>query len=234
MVLKIYLCAFINNKYIEEAKVCIQSIRQNGLFNGEIYLFTDMNVVVNDENVHIIKVNCKTVELSAVYRTRLFEHLDINKFSEDDIILYLDSDIVVMKPIPSFEFITDKIHVYGYPSRKQKEGSFAGFITSEPKYVNYVAFCSGILLFRPSNKIKQVFDEIYSLYLELINKNKINPCWEQPALCYKLIEHEIVCIDLNDLVYEERTKGVIEDGHVFNHLCGMRSCDRVNLMKKYL
>lgn len=228
--LNIYLCAFLNKKYIEEAKVCIESLRTNGSFHGPIYLFTDINISI--EGVTVIKTNCKNVELSASYRTRLFEH--IKDFSADDIFLYLDTDIVILKPLPSFDSIGDKIEVYGYSSRTQKDDSFSGFITDDIAYTSKPGISSGILLFRPSTKVKAVFDKAYSLYLNLIKNKKVNACWEQPALCFTLIEQDMYNISLNDYVYEERTMGTIDSSHVFNHFCGLRGSSRYKNMKKYL
>lgn len=240
MILKIYLCAFISKIYLEEAKVCIQSIRSNGLFEGDIYLFTDMNTE-NDNyfityDIKVIKTQCPSVELSASYRTRLFDHLPLSQFNDTDIILYIDTDIVIMKPLSLLDLnnIGDKIHVYGYPSRTQNEWSFSGFLTKDNNYTNKTAFCSGILIFRPTIQIKQVFDEIHELYLSLIKQRKVNACWEQPALCYKFIEHNVYEISLNNLVYEERSNIKPNDKNVFNHFCGMRSSNRFNLMKKYI
>ena len=228
--LKIYLCAFLKNNYIEEAKVCIESIRKKGCFKGIIYLFTDMDVSI--DGVNIIKTKCDSVQLSASYRTRLFEH--IKDFSANDIFLYLDTDIVIMKPLPTFDNIGGKILVYGYPKRTQKEDSFAGFITDDINYTSKTAICSGILLFRPSENVKKVFNETYQLYLDLIKKKKVNNCWEQPALCFKLIEHNMVDISLNELVYEERSHHKINNSNIFNHFCGLRGDLRYSRMKKYL
>lgn len=227
---KIYLCAFINKVYLEEAKVCIESIRKNGCFTGPIYLFTDMDASI--DGVNIIKTTCGSVPLSSGYRLRLFEH--IADFSPDDIFLYVDTDIVALKPLPSFDSIGDKIQVYGYPLRKQIESSFSGFITNDTNYTSKTAMSAGILLFRPSIKVKRVFDAAHNLYLDLIKKNKINGCWEQPALCFTLIEHDMYEISLNDYVYEEREHGTIAESHIFNHFCGLRGNIRYKYMKKYL
>lgn len=228
--LKVYLCAFIKKEYIEEAKICIQSLRKNGCFNGPIYLFTDMDISIS--GIEVIKVKCQSVFLSASFRTRLFEY--IKDFSDDDIFLYLDTDIVILKPLPSFDDIGEKIQTYGYPLRTQKEQSFAGFITNDINYTSKTAICSGILLFRPSLKVKKVFDDTYKLYNILIINKKINGCWEQPALCYTLIKHDMYDISLNNYVYEERTKSKITDLQIFNHFCGLRGLERYKKMKKYL
>ena len=122
--LKVYLCALKKKCYLEEAKICIESLRTNGKFNGPIYLFTDMNISMT--NVEVINVNCESVSLAPSFRLKLFRY--INNYNSEDIFLYLDTDIVILKPLPNFKFIDNKIHVYGYPLRTQKENSFSGFI----------------------------------------------------------------------------------------------------------
>ena len=228
--LKVYLCAFLNNYYIEEAKICIESLRKNGLFTGPIYLFTDIDTSI--EGVEIIKTPCESIPFSACFRTRLFEY--ITDYISDDIFLYLDTDIIILKPLPSFNSIGDKIQVYGYPSRTQNHTSFSGFITNNINYTSKTAICSGILLFRPSLKVKNVFDETYELYKSLIKLKKVNSCWEQPALCFILIKHEMYEISLSHYVYEERTQSKITDLHIFNHFCALRGNTRYKRMKKYI
>jgi hypothetical protein len=227
----IYLCAFINKYYIEEAMVCIQSIRTNGKFTGDIYLFTDMDVLI--DNVKIIKTTVKNVKLSASYRLRVFEHIMLSDV-ENETILYLDTDIVVLNEILPFDNINDKIQMYGYLNRKQTEKSFAGLITNDKMYTMKPALCSGILLFRASNNVKKVFDESYELYLELIDKKKVNGCWEQPALCYTLTKLDMCEMSLNAYVHEERTNQVIKEDVIFNHFCGLRGDERYIKMLQYL
>lgn len=227
----IYLCAFINKYYIEEAMVCIESIRKNGKFTGDIYLFTDMDVLI--DNVKIVKTTVESVNLSASYRLRFFEHIKLNEV-KNEIVLYLDTDIVVLNEIPTFDNINNKIQTYGYPNRRQIEKSFAGAITDETNYTDKVAISSGILLFRASTVVKKVFDETYELYLELINKEKVNGCWEQPALCYTLTKLDMCEMSLNKYVYEERTNQKIKEDIVFNHFCGMRGNERYLKMVEYL
>lgn len=164
--LKIYICAFKNKYYLEEAKICIESLRTNGKFNGLIYLFTDMEVIL--PNVEVIKANVESIPLSASFRIQLFNY--IKDYNSNDIFLYLDTDIVILKPLPSFDYIGNKIQVYGYPTRNQEGSSFSGFITNNPDFTKKTAICSGILLFRPSLQVKKVFDETYELYNELIKK----------------------------------------------------------------
>lgn len=228
--LKIYTCAFRNQCYLNEAKVCIEALRTNGQFQGPIYLLTDMEVTI--PNVEVIKTNCSSVELSAAFRIKVFDY--IKEYDSNDIFLYLDTDIVTLKPLPSFNDIDDKVNLYGYSWRKQVEDSFSGFLTNDPHFTEKNATSSGVLLFRPSLKVKKIFDEIYELYYGLIQRGHINAMWEQPSICFKLIEHDMLNSSLNDYVYEERSKKPITDQHIFNHFCGMRGDDRYKNMKKYL
>ena len=229
--LKVYLCAFKQRCYLEEAKICIRSLRTNGMFKGPVYLFTDMEDDTLSD-VEVIKTSCECIPLAASFRVRLFYY--IKNINKNDIFLYLDTDIVVLKPLPSFDTIDNKIQVYGYTSRNQNEPSFSGFITEDPYFTSKMAICSGILLFRPSVEVIKVFDEIYEMYQKLIKENKINACWEQPSLCYKLIEHDCYVVSLNDYVHEERRNTPLKDTVVFNHFCGLRGETRYAKMNHYL
>ncbi len=239
--LKIYICACKDKFYLKEAKICIDSIRKNGQFNGLIYLLTDIPQFIkqlefNLTNLEVIKVRCKTNKLSAALRTQFFHYIE--NYDHNDIFLYLDTDIVIVKPLPSFDYIDDKIHVYGYKNGSQKSNSFSGNITNDPYFTSKPGICSGILLFRPSLKVKNVFDETYELYQKLLAEDKVSACWEQPALCYKLIEHDIYNISLNDCVVEKRGgMHSIEnksDTYIFIHFCGMRGPKRHQMMNEYL
>lgn len=227
----IYICAFKNMDYIEEAKVCIESIKTKGKFKGTIYLFTDMDVSI--ENVSVIKTQVDSVPLSASYRLRFFEHIKLDDIPSNEIVMYLDTDIVALKEIPSFDNINDKINVYGYPDRTQEGVSFAGHITNDKQFTEKTAICSGILLFKPSQKVKEVFDDAYNLYVNLIQKRRVHACWEQPALCYTMTKFDMCEVSLNDYVYEERSNYVNENA-TFNHFCAFRGKDRYIKMKNLL
>jgi hypothetical protein len=186
---------------------------------------------VNIDGVDIIKEKCENVFLSASFKTRIFKYFP--DFSAYDQYLYLDTDIVALKPLPTFDSIGSKIQVYGYPARTQREHSFAGYITQDIKYTSKMAISSGILLFRPSVEVKRVFDDTYELYTTLIKQNKVNHCWEQPALCYVMIDQDMYDVSLTEFVYEERLNRT-PTKEVFNHFCGLRGEARKYMMKKYL
>ena len=228
----IYLCAFIEPRYIKQAKVCIRSIREKGQFKGDIYLFTDLDVYIKD--VIIIQTNVKNVEFSASFRLRIFDYLSLENIPNNEVLLYLDTDIVVVNKIPSFENIKDKIYLYGYPSKSQEGASCAGFITIDKHYTSKREICSGILLFRPSKKIKRVLDEAYSLYKTLVNRNKINEYWEQPALSYTLTKYDMVEPLLDRYVLELRENTTINKDIIFIHYCGIRDNNIYKMMENMI
>jgi len=236
MSLRIVLCAFLNKNYIEEAKICIKSIRQNGKFNGRIDLITDMNVDIDFDNLNVIVVNdVKNIIQCAGYRLKILNVLDWN---DDDIILYLDTDIVILKPLKIFDIfdnLCDKVCVYGYSNKTQGGYSFAGFITNDKNILKQKAFCSGIMLFKPTKFIQKVFNETWDFYIDHIKSGKrINKYWEQPFLCLKLIQYNLYDISLNKFVHEEKSKTKMSDEVIFNHFCELRGDNRKILMKKYI
>lgn len=64
-----------------------------------------MDVVI--DTVNVIQVQCESIPLSASFRTRVFEY--ITEYNENDIFLYLDTDIIVTNPLPTFDAIDSKI-----------------------------------------------------------------------------------------------------------------------------
>lgn len=234
--LKIYMCVFFSQDYVKEAKLCIESLRTHGKYAGEIYLFTDLEDI-KIEGVTIIKADCDSIANSSAFRLDVFNYIE---FKEDDIVLYLDTDIMILKPLPDFSWIDDKVNVYGYNGtfgyrkRKQKEESFAGYLTTDREIVEQDAFCAGILLFRPTEYIRKLFADTLSLHRQNVKVGKINNCWEQPSLCFILAKNHMFSLNLNAFVHEERMNANVKDSVIFNHFCGMRGHQRNVQMRKYL
>ena len=243
--MKIFLCALSSKRHLDQSILCIKSIRDKGDFTGDIFLFTDQKIsnplqkkYLN--NVTIINVACKSITQAASFRLKVFDYIS---FQKNDIVLYLDTDIVLLKSLPDFTDIDNKLNVYGFDGsygfqkRSQKEESFAGFLTDDENVINNHPFCSGILLFRASSKIRSLFDQSLDVFIESESKGVINPMWEQPALNLIFSKHDMFTISLNKYVFEERTKksgGKINQDTVFNHFCGYRGNSIGQLMNNYL
>lgn len=249
---RIVLCCFLSDDYLEEARLCIKSIRSIGLFTGRIDFFTNLDT--NRFNFDEYDVHCHlmndvhSVPEAAGYRLRMLELLE---WTEDDIFLYVDNDILCMDKmsivIDHAHTIDDKLHVYGYtdsgPTRRnQVEAAFAGFLTNDSTIITQVAWCSGILMFRPSLTMKRMFRSTLASYEEHIIRGKVNNLWEQPFLCLTFCQHEMYETSLNPFVSEEsynraRTKRWSKSPGecvVFHHYCGLRGAERKEMMRTQL
>lgn len=248
--LRIVMCCFINPNYLEETKVSIKSIREVGKFNGRITLltdFTDVELKEYDVDIHLVPP-LESVDVAAGYRLKVVELLD---WDPRDIFLYLDTDILCVKNMQSFVDhavkIDNRLHVYGFNELGLTQGNhpfpqyYGGSLTSDPHILNQPAWCSGILLFRPSSDIASNFKQAYSDYVNYVPKTKMDvPPWEQPFLCYTFGLTNMYTISLNTFVSEERYNHKRRcakppgENATFHHFNGYRSQHRTHMMKQRL
>jgi len=233
--MKVVYCAFNKYNYLEEAFISIESLRKIGKFNDKIYLVTNLNVnqqVIKNFDLHIIYTNkFKSLQLSAGARLKIPELISLE---EDEICMYIDTDIVILKELPIFE-VKEKFLVYGYPKRTQEDKSFAGLLTNNQDIINQPSINTGILIFRNSKINRKILLDSWEYYFSDISNNvKISEKWEQPYLCFKLCEYKNYEHTLNEFVGEERYPETINKNTVFNHFCTLRGKNRRNLMIRYL
>ena len=96
MNLKIVLVAF-GRPYLDEALLCLKTIRNNGEFNGEVYIITN---VFETTIEHAVKIYINEYKYSAdniIGSGFKLKILDLIPYEENDVFLYLDSDILVLK-----------------------------------------------------------------------------------------------------------------------------------------
>lgn len=247
--LRIVVCAFLCPEYLDEAHLCIESIRSLGKFTGRIDMLTDLDIAIKMKDVHYHVVpNVGSATQAAGYRLRMLDVLDWNN---GDIFMYVDTDVLCMHDMSAFihhaDSIDTKLHVYGYkdnalPRRTQKEGSFAGHLTKDPLITNQVGWCTGILLFRPSSTIQTFFQKALDAYQTCIASKKVSSVWEQPALCLVFCQHRYYETSLDPFVMEQRyyipkhKKLAKPPGShaVFNHYCGLRGAERKTMMRTEL
>lgn len=244
----IVFCCFSNNDFLQEAFISIESLRCVGKFKGNITLVTDFTNVQNKMIDDIVIVETPTNKhLSPAIRLRI---LDLIDYDSNDVILYLDTDVLCVGEMDFFiEFsktIDNDLHVYGYGEtcRKQKEMTFAARRTNDKSILDQVAWSSGILLFRPSIIIKETFQKAYTHYENHLKTHGYDYMWEQPSLCLVFCENRRYKTTLDPFVYEERVshnfvKGKSPSLHpninpIFNHFCALRGPDRNKNMRKSL
>lgn len=205
--MRIIFCIY-GDTYKKELDIAIKSIR---LWNNNPI------VVIN---------SYPSVEESAGGRLRILEDIP---YEENEIILYLDADIVTLSKI-NLPDPKDKVCVYGYPHRDNHHSSFAGFITSEKDILSKPSINSGILLFRATQSNRELFKFIHHQYIT----GKKNACWEQPYINYWLHKKGTENINLNPFVIEHRYNDKVSDQTQFVHFCGMRGGSRHKMMEGVL
>lgn len=250
--LRVVLCCFLDKHYLDEAYVCIQSLRHVGKFAGRVDMFTDL-LPLSEKWQEIGNVYCHQVtEVHSIadgagYRLRM---LDLLEWKDTDIFLYLDTDIVCVHDMSLFlqhaHSINEKLHVYGHndnsPQRiTQKHPCFAGQLSKDPNIVNQVAWCSGILLFRPSTKMKQLLKRTQDMYNQILKNNQVTKVWEQPSLCLVFCQENHYETSLDPFTCEYRyhiptyrSKHMAKPPgeHVtFTHFCDLRGHQRKRLME---
>lgn len=247
-ILRIVFCCFSHDDFLQEAFISIESLRCIGKFKGNITLVTEFTNVQNKMIDDIIIVETPTnKDLGPATRLRI---LDLINYNSNDVILYLDTDVLCVGEMDFFiEFsktIDNNLHVYGYEEtcRIQKEKTFAARRTNDESILDQVAWCSGILLFRPSIIIKESFQKAYSHYKNHLKTYGYDGMWEQPSLCIIFCENRKYKTSLDPFVYEERVLHNFLKGkspslhpninHIFNHFCGLRGSDRNKKMRKIL
>lgn len=228
-------CAFNNPNYLNEVYYSIKSLQENGCYRGKITLLTNLDFEKQKKelNINVIyETEFYTMELSAGAKLKILEKVKLKK---NELCMYLDTDVIIMKKLPDFSSITNNFWVYGYPHRTQRDKSFAGLICNDEYILRQESINTGILIFRNTELAKIVFRNAWNNYLKDINANiKISKKWEQPYLCYELCKLKLYNNILNDIVGEERDPESITNNIIFNHLCTLRGSYRVDLMKKYI
>ncbi|MEI6728396.1 MAG: glycosyltransferase [bacterium] len=102
----VYYTAFGSNPYYQNAKISIQSLIELGKFNGDIVVFSDKPF----EYFGVINILIQPDHFSKIFELRYIagQYFDFSKY---DKIMYLDTDILVVRPInPLFENGLDFIY----------------------------------------------------------------------------------------------------------------------------
>lgn len=236
--LHIIQCCFFKDNYYKEAILSIKSIRNNGKFNGKISLICDKLVINHASIFHDLNVNikivddCKNIASSSGYRLKMIDTLNL-QYNEN--ILYLDTDIMILKPI-ILPKLNNKVNGYGPSNTTQNTKSYAGLLTKDHNILKMPALNAGILYFNPNNKIHTCFKNAWNNLQK--NIKKVTDVWEQPYLNLELCKNNLYTLSLNDIVFEERwikEKNMLcKDNYIFNHFCGLRGDTRKIKMEKYL
>jgi len=162
------------------------------------------SLIQKELETFVIPIDYYMLELDTLFQAGC-ARLDIFKYeriSQYDTILYLDTDILINSDINvlfTLDLSTEKL--YALKEGQIGQGGHGMEFFDFTKYdVNQSAFTSGILLFRNSNTIKELFTTIQLHIDEYIykGKNKIPGCLDQPFIVYNAIsqnkyDNELLC-----------------------------------------
>ena len=198
-------------RYVKMAQLCIWSLRR--FYDGRVDVITDGWVT----EAAVVPSRPLSRPESSAAGLRLPDFLSLDP---RETVLYLDADVLVRKPL-DLPVLGEKVMVYGYPRRRQKERSFAGAVTKNSQVTRQRAFCAGIFFFHPVPTILDALRAAYTGFRKDLRAKRKRPCWEQHRFCYELCSRNLVDYRLTGLVGEER-RGRIPGKALFNHFCGIR------------
>jgi lipopolysaccharide biosynthesis glycosyltransferase len=194
------MCVFRSREYITLFQYLAESIVLYGELTEDIDIIVLTQSDFKDDILRVSEglpnVTTKIHEADTLFesgraRLMIFDH-DLSAYSK---ILYLDTDILVNEPLkPLFNIDLDPTKLYaleeGVISHKYYGGETLFDLTQIDG--NTTAFSTGILLFKNSPEMKQLFSEINSrIDLDIYEKKMPIPeCLEQPYVNYCAIIKE--------------------------------------------
>lgn len=200
----IYACVFNNEKYLILLFLLLESIQLFGNVNENtdllIYTSTEfMNIikyhpVYNDKIIFFINNNYNTIDLALKARLDIFDYEMLNNYSK---ILYLDTDILILKDInPIFELIEKNV-IYAPKEgnliddkHRFMYGGLALFTEEEiENYEDKSCFTSCTMLFNNCGEIKNLFSIIKT---HIIDKGIQFGTGDQPYIVYNAKKYNLI------------------------------------------
>jgi len=195
----VYMCVFFNKDYIKLLHLLLTSLKVYSRITFDILIITQDSFYKDIATlsatldiplfIHCIP-NCDTIFQAACARLRIFDYPSISEYAK---IFYLDTDILIKKDLsPLFEEELDEV-VYvisegtiGEPNLGKDFFDFTKFSPSLPG-VN-----SGTLLFKNTEKIKELFTKILThIQTHVAASLPIPACADQPFISYNLINESM-------------------------------------------
>jgi hypothetical protein len=197
----IYFCAFFNEGYIDLSKLLMKSIIHFGNINSnttDILMMTSQDFKIKIEKDELIKklnVKFHIIEANSLYeacysRLRIFEYEKIDDYYK---ILYIDTDVLFLNDIN--EIFNNKLDDIIYAVEEKGSRKWHYFLYSKYDALNVLpknSFSTGIMLFKNSIIIKDLFKKILNHMIEWINLGKKMPSSvDQPFVIYHAYENKL-------------------------------------------
>lgn len=238
------MCLFVNPNYVNLLELLLTSIKLYGKLQAEttdILVFTDETLYPSIDKVgkqlgltlkyHFLTITTKWQASCA--RLELFDYESINEY---DTILYIDTDILIQKDMNtlfSLPLQQDKLYAMGegrlgvtywgsqffdFPKRRE----LASWMDS--KIDEWTpGFCAGILLFKNSGEMKDLFNTMRQHIHTYIFVEKHPPpeYWDQPFIVFNAInENKYDNTLLNKYVVNSKYSIDNDDLVIYHFPCG--------------
>ena len=231
----VYMTVFRNAGYIDLLALLLKSMKLKGCLNNEttdILLIThpSMNDAIGEKVVPLdFRLNLWYLDLhelidAARSRLLIFDYPFIDKY---DKILYLDTDILINSDINKIlDIPIQKDILYVGPEMTLTSEYHGGWLygSNYPNIdMSQPAFSSGILFFRNSQKVKDMFHATNALiHQELVVKGNQTPsCLDQPFLVFNAaIRNMYNTTTINHFICGGRCPEFVNEKFIIYHFAG--------------
>lgn len=239
----IFITVFNNINYVNMLYKLLESINVFGNLSEQ----TDIVIYTNTEFAKLIKTSefftdkiklelsdeKNNVDSACKARLDLFNLESVKSY---DKILYLDTDILVKRPIePIFEVITEDIlYVLEEGVIYHDSDSWGNTLFGDEiqLYEDKSAFTSGILLFKNCEKIKWLFEKVNE---DMILRPYLFACADQPYIIYNAFKYKMYNNkDLKNYVANHNYNGF--NDIIVHHFPGTpgKHDDKLRIMTEFL
>lgn len=196
----IFICVFNQTQYIEMLFLLLESIYSFGKINHKnkilIYTSTDFMKIIQKSDLNsdyiIFHTNDSYTSLDSACKARL-DLFTIPCVKDFKRILYLDTDILVVKDINSVfnQIQEDKLYAVGEGNIADGRGwwGYSLFQNEINNYSDKTAFSSGILLFNNSENMISLFNNIKK---DIAARPNITDFHDQPYIVYNAFKYDLI------------------------------------------
>lgn len=226
----IYVSIFHNTSYVNLLKLLVTSINQNAYLDRnttEILILTSPSIQTLiqkeleefDLPIFYYILDVRTLFGAGCARLHIFKYESISKY---DKILYLDTDILLNSNVNTLfdlDLSSDKLYALEEGTIGEAHwGSQFFDLAKTPYNKNMSAFTSGILLFRNSDSMQNLFN-IINLHITdyiYIQHNNIPTCLDQPFIVYNAISNNKYDNQLLKMYVENNPSSVSSEKIVYH------------------
>jgi len=196
----IFICVFHNESYVDLLYLLLESIFMNGNVNEctdiVVYTSTAFMQKIKNSSLYCEKIvfeindNYDSIDLACKARLDAFDLPAMNAY---DKILYLDTDVLVIRDVnPVFDIIKKEVIYAMEEGTIDDPQDFWGttlFGNEAQEYTDKTAFSSGVMAFMNCEKMRTLFLNIKK---DMKNRRYTSEFHDQPYIVYNAIKQNLV------------------------------------------